>query len=87
MENNREKIRINKYLSEAGFCSRQEADRLISQGRVTVEAMSQSLEKGSCRKPWSAWTKRPVRRAQEKVLLLFNKPRGLVCSTKNKGTP
>lgn len=32
-----EKIRINKYLSEAGFCSRREADSLIRNGRVTVE--------------------------------------------------
>ena len=32
-----EKIRINKYLSEAGFCSRREADSLIQDGRVTVE--------------------------------------------------
>lgn len=28
--------RINKYLSEAGFCSRREADKLIDQGRVTI---------------------------------------------------
>lgn len=31
-----EKIRINKYLSDAGVCSRREADRLIAEGRVTV---------------------------------------------------
>ena len=32
-----EKIRINKYLSEAGFCSRREADVLISSGRVMAD--------------------------------------------------
>mgnify|MGYP002242571734 CR=1 FL=1 len=31
-----EKIRINKYLSEAGICSRREADRMIEEGRITV---------------------------------------------------
>lgn len=31
-----EKIRINKYLSDAGVCSRREADRMIEQGRITV---------------------------------------------------
>ena len=31
-----EKIRINKFLSDAGVCSRREADRLIEEGRVTV---------------------------------------------------
>ena len=29
--------RLNKYLSEAGVCSRREADRLIKEGRVTVD--------------------------------------------------
>ena len=32
-------MRINKYLSEAGLCSRREADRLIQEGRVTVEGV------------------------------------------------
>ena len=31
-----EKIRINKYLSESGYCSRREADRLLSAGRITA---------------------------------------------------
>ena len=30
-------VRINKFLSEAGYCSRREADRLIEQGRITVD--------------------------------------------------
>ena len=32
----KEAVRLNKYLSEAGVCSRREADRLIESGRVTV---------------------------------------------------
>ena len=32
-------IRLNKYLSEAGVCSRREADRLIEAGRVTVDGV------------------------------------------------
>ena len=32
-----EEIRLNKYLSDAGFCSRREADRLIESGFVTVD--------------------------------------------------
>ena len=31
-----EGVRVNKFLSEAGFCSRREADKLIEQGRVTI---------------------------------------------------
>ena len=33
----KEPVRLNKYLSEAGVCSRREADRLIESGRVTVD--------------------------------------------------
>ena len=34
-----EKTRINKYLSEVGFCSRREADRLLEQGKITVNGV------------------------------------------------
>ena len=79
-----EKIRINKYLSEAGFCSRREADSLIRNGRVTVE--------GHMAEPGERITTdtvvfvdgRPVKKVEEKVLLLFHKPRGVVCSTRKQ---
>jgi len=35
-ENNETKIRLNKFISETGFCSRREADKIIAQGKVTV---------------------------------------------------
>ena len=35
-DNNKEKMRLNKYLAHCGVCSRRDADRLIEQGRVTV---------------------------------------------------
>ena len=79
-----EKIRINKYLSEAGFCSRREADSLIQDGRVTVE--------GHVAEPGEKITAdtvvlvdgKPVKKVEKKVLLLFHKPRGVVCSTKKQ---
>ena len=79
-----EKIRINKYLSEAGFCSRREADSLIRNGKVTVE--------GHVAEPGEKITAdtvvfvngKPVKKVEEKVLLLFHKPRGVVCSTKKQ---
>ncbi len=37
-------IRLNKYMSEAGVCSRREADRLIEAGRVTVEGKTELSE-------------------------------------------
>ncbi len=33
---NKEQVRINKYLSEIGYCSRRAADKLIQEGRITV---------------------------------------------------
>ena len=79
-----EKIRINKYLSEAGFCSRREADSLIRNGRVTVE--------GHVAEPGERITTdtvvfvdgKPVKKVEKKVLLLFHKPRGVVCSTRKQ---
>jgi 16S rRNA U516 pseudouridylate synthase RsuA-like enzyme len=35
--------RINKYLSEVGFCSRREADRLLEQGRITINGKKPEL--------------------------------------------
>ena len=36
----KESVRLNKYLSEAGVCSRREADRLIESGKVTVDGVT-----------------------------------------------
>lgn len=74
-------IRLNKYLSDAGICSRREADRLIQAGDVQVDGAracpgmkilpgQQVLVKG-----------RQVTREQEMILLAVNKPRGVVCTT------
>jgi len=78
------KIRINKYLSEAGFCSRREADSLIQDGRVTVEG--HKAEPGEKISPDMIVSVdgKPVKKVEKKVLLLFYKPRGVVCSTKKQ---
>ena len=79
-----EKIRINKYLSEAGICSRREADRMIEEGRITVNGKkAESGQKVSLEDEVCA-DSIPVHKNEKKVLLLFNKPRGIVCSTKQQ---
>ena len=71
-----EKIRINKYLSEAGICSRREADRMIEEGRITVNGKkAESGQKVSLEDEVCA-DNIPVYKNEKKVLLLFNKPRG-----------
>ena len=79
-----EKIRINKYLSEAGFCSRREADSLIQDGRVTVEGHTAEPGEKITADTVVFVDGEPVKKVEKKVLLLFHKPRGVVCSTKKQ---
>ena len=74
-------MRINKYLSEAGVCSRREADRLIKEGRVTINGILALLgsilsEGDEVRVDGSL-----IKGNTKKVLIAFNKPRGIVCTT------
>ena len=76
-------IRINKYLSEIGFCSRRRADDLIEQGRVKVNGKLAVMgEKISGREEIRVNNK-VVKKPEEKknVYLAFNKPVGIVCTT------
>lgn len=81
-----EEIRINKYLSSIGYCSRREADRLVEAGRVLIDGQSASmgsrLTGGESivvdgKKVGETEDIRKVKR----VLLAVNKPRGVVCTT------
>lgn len=77
-----ELTRINKYLSEAGYCSRREADKLIEQGRITING--KVPEMGTKVGPGDkvAVDGKPVSLTEEKkVYLAFNKPVGIVCTT------
>lgn len=77
-------IRINKFLSEAGICSRREADRLIAEGKVLVDGKpAENGQKITIDAKVSVDGKEVVQE-EKKVLLLFHKPRGIVCSTKQQ---
>lgn len=74
-------VRLNKFLSEAGVCSRREADKLIDAKRVTVNG---SLpEKGMKVKDGDRVLVdgRRVLREEEEIFLAFNKPAGIVCTS------
>jgi len=77
-----DQTRINKYLSEAGFCSRREADKLIEQGRVTINdkipAMGTKVSPGDIVKVDG---KSINKEDEPKIYLAFNKPVGIVCTT------
>ena len=75
-----EGIRLNKYISSAGICSRREADRLIEEGRVKIDGRVGAL--GDRVLPGMAVTVdgKPLSGEGEKVYILLNKPRGIVCT-------
>ncbi|MCW1953357.1 MAG: pseudouridine synthase, partial [Flavobacteriia bacterium] len=75
-------IRINKYLSEIGVCSRRGADKLIEAGRVTINGevpeMGTKIKEGD----QVQVDGKLVGPTQDKhVYLIFNKPIGIVCTT------
>ncbi|MEN9743713.1 MAG: rRNA pseudouridine synthase [Bacteroidota bacterium] len=77
-----EGIRINKYLSEVGYCSRRAADQLIERGRVRING--KIPEMGTKVGPNDVVTvdDEPVGKPQEEfIYLAFNKPVGIVCTT------
>ncbi len=80
-----QQTRINKYLSEVGYCSRREADKLIAAGRVTING--QVPEMGTKVKPndtVSVDGKRINEPQEDFVYLAFHKPVGIVCTTDTK---
>lgn len=76
-------VRVNKFLSEAGYCSRREADKLIEQGRVTING--QIPEMGTKVLPTDEVRVNGKlineKKTSDKVYLLFNKPIGIECTT------
>lgn len=75
-------IRINKYLSETGFCSRREADKLIDEGRVTVNGKVPEMGTKVTIDDEIRVDGKLVREKKEKRLYLaFNKPVGIECTT------
>jgi len=75
-------VRLNKYLSEVGYCSRREADKLISQGRVTLNGIKPELGTKVQERDSVEVDGKSVSQKQDKpVYLIFNKPVGIVCTT------
>jgi 23S rRNA pseudouridine2604 synthase len=74
--------RINKYLSEVGFCSRRAADKLIEQGRITINGKVPEMGTKVASGDDVRVDGKPLVKSEEKpVYLAFNKPVGIVCTT------
>ena len=81
--------RINKYLSEVGYCSRREADRLILEGKVTINGkipeIGAKVEESDLVEVKGQRIEKLKR--QKNIYLAFNKPVGIVCTTDRKVEP
>ena len=77
-------IRINKYLSSAGVCSRREADQYTDAGRITINGRPVSTGERVSPNAEICLDGKLIQPESRQVLLLFYKPRGIVCSTKKQ---
>lgn len=77
-------IRLNRFLSEAGICSRREADRRIADGRVMIDGKVAQVGQKLLPGQTVACDGIPVSGKDAPVLLAVNKPRGIVCTTSDK---
>ena len=82
-------VRINKYLSEVGYCSRRVADRLIGEGKVTINGqiseIGTKIEEGD--RVEVDGQKIETSKSQKNIYLAFNKPIGIVCTTNRRVDP
>lgn len=78
-------VRLNKYISECGICSRREADHMIEDGRVEVNGRPAEPGMRISDTDQVAVDGISVKRAEKKVVIAYYKPKGLVCSKDGQG--
>lgn len=74
-------IRLNKYISDAGVCSRREADRLITENKVQINGRAATLGSRVFPGDEVKVNGTAITPEEEMILLAVNKPRGVVCTT------
>ena len=82
MENNG--VRINKFLSEAGVCSRREADRRIEHGEITINGKIAEMGDKVFANDEVLVNGSPIKKEEEMILLVMNKPKGIVCTAEKR---
>ena len=83
-DNDNSKTRLNKFISETGFCSRREADKMIDEGCVTVNGKIPEMGTQVSRTDYIEINGKPLKSKEELVYLVFNKPVGITCTTEHK---
>ena len=76
-----EGTRLNKYISEAGVASRRAADRLIEEGKVTINGKPAVVGDRVYEDDVVAVNGKKIAKEEEDIILAFNKPRGITCTS------
>lgn len=79
-----EQKRLNKYISETGFCSRREADDLIASGRVKVNGTLPEMGTKVSDADTIIIDNKPLKAKPKSVFIAYNKPVGVTCTTERK---
>ena len=80
MENNNAGKRLNKFIADSGYCSRREADRLITEGRVKIDGRTGVLGDKVLPGMKVVCDGKALSGQGEKVYIALNKPQGIVCT-------
>lgn len=84
MSEERQGVRLNKFLSDSGFCSRREADRLIAGGCVSIDGRIGALGDKVTPGADVRVNGRQMTGESERVYIALNKPAGIVCTTDSR---
>ena len=76
--------RLNKFISETGFCSRREADKYIEQGRVSVNGNMPEMGVKVAASDTVLIDGKPLKTPPKRVYIAYNKPVGITCTTESK---
>ena len=77
-------VRINKFLSEAGVCSRREADRQVTEGNVTIDGIVAEMGAKVFPGQEVCFNGKVVSKEEEMILIAFHKPVGVVCTAEKR---
>lgn len=84
MSNNQDSININKFISSTGICSRREAEKLITSGRVTINGVKTILGNRVFENDVVKVDGRPLKAKPKTLYIALNKPIGIVSTTDSK---
>lgn len=83
-KNTEKKERLNKYLAACGVCSRREADKLIEEGRVTIDGETAATGMRVSGRERIAVNGKVLAGKEEKAVLAYYKPAGVICTERDR---